>query len=213
MRVIISDAQSSKCSGGDNFGPLLLYWRTSSGTAMKNFAVQPFPLPRAFSVLAHTTSSSPFSLILTQSLAEGGHSCGSLCLPLLGVLGCSYPVALLRLPRQNVSRIWEGEEGRNSRGRGANESGLPLMGGGVSRAFCWLFLFPCPLVWDWCVESLGDCCRSAAYTGCLHSRELASKAGSSLGGTFPQAGLILMWGQRLFCITSRLAPAPARKYE
>lgn len=187
---------------------------TCSSAAMKNFIVQPFPPHRACSVLCHNISSSPLGLsflIFTQSQAEEGHSCGSLHLPWLVVLGCSYPVAFFCLPRPSVSRIWEGEEGRNSRGRGANESGLLLMAGRVSLAFCWLFLFPSPLVRGWCVGLLRGCCPSTTHSDCHHSRELASRSGSSLGRTCLQAGLIFMSGQRLFCITVRLAPAPAKK--
>jgi len=73
MCVIISDAQSSRCSGGGNFGPLLLYRHTSSSAAMKNFAVQPFALPRTFSVLTHNISSSPFSPILPRVHPVPGH--------------------------------------------------------------------------------------------------------------------------------------------
>lgn len=199
-----------------NFGPLLLCWHTCSGATMKILLSSLF-LYSGPSLCSPITSVPPPSassyLMFSWSQAEGGHSCGSLRLPLLGVLGCNYTVALLCLPRQSVLRIWEGEEGRNSRARGANESELPLMGGRVSGAFTGLFLFPCPLVWDWCVGLLGDCCPSAAHAGCLCLRERASKAVSSLGGTFPQAGLKFMWGQRLFCITSRVAPAPVKKCE
>lgn len=74
---------------GRQFCPPATLLTSCSGAAVKNFAVQPFPLPRTFTVLTHNINSSHLSLIFPHVPLVPGRGRAQLWWPLSLLNGCA----------------------------------------------------------------------------------------------------------------------------